>query len=329
MRRPCEYALRLFLLFGLTGCGAELIRDPTVDRWCGDKPCDWQTDGTVRRVGTWHESDYAIELVSDDARVWQQNGTVTNSDSRCFEFAMVAKVTGDTRVFLELDFLSDGSVELSQRLPVSDWERLTFLVTTPDWYRGVTFSLRKEGPGQAILAELSAHTANGKCTAPAVELLERPDGARCTKDAECAQGHCESSVCAGCGDDSDCENAGDVCGLLRVYNGAERHGCVPRGAASFGVVCDRAEQCQSGHCEERACSECSGSTCEDGRACNPARRTDTNTRYWPKLCGPGTRSRATGELCTSGMDCESGRCTEQASCSGESCDPVLSVGMCS
>ena len=329
MRRLLGHALGQLLVIGLAGCsGQDLIRDPSVERWCGDLPCEWKTSGTVQRVGTWHKFDYAIELVSDDASVWQDNGTVSSSSARCFEFAMVAKVTPGTRVFLELDFQSDGSVELSQRLPVSDWERLTFLLTTPDWYRGVRFSLRKDGPGQAILGELSAVTAPGRCTAPPVELLNRPEGARCSQDRECAQEHCENSMCVGCGDDADCMNEDEICGLILVDD-EERHGCMRAGADSFGVACDRGDQCQSGHCEQRACSECSGSMCEDGRACSPARRTDSNVRYWPRLCGPGMRSRAKGELCTSDADCESGRCLDQESCTGESCEPVLSLGMCS
>jgi hypothetical protein len=329
MRRLLGHALGQLLLVLLSGCGAEdLIRDPSVERWCGDRPCEWKTSGTVQRVGTWHKFDYAIELVSDDASVWQDNGTVTNSVARCFEFGMVAKVGRDTRVFLELDFQSDGSVELSQRLPASDWERLTFLVTTPDWYHGVRFSLRKEGPGVAILGELSAITAQGRCTAPAVQLLDRPDGARCTQDRECSQGNCENGVCGGCGDDADCLDAGEICGLLRSGK-EEQHGCVPSGAASFGVACDRADQCESGFCEQRACSECRGSKCEDDRTCAPARRSDFNTPYWPLLCAPGSRSRAKGELCTSDTDCESSRCIEQEACTGSLCEPVLSVGMCS
>lgn len=323
------FAYALVSLFVLCGCAAQdLLRDPSVERWCGDTPCEWQTAGTIKRVGTWHKFDYAIELISDDAQVWQDNATITAERSRCFKFGMVAKVAPEARVFLELDFLADGTAELSQRLPVSDWKRLSFLVTTPDWYKGVRFRVRKDGPGEVVLAELSAVTAPDQCSAPPVELLDRPDGARCNEDRECTQGQCERGACAGCGADADCVNAGEICGLLLIDK-AERHACVQAGSASFGVVCGSDSQCESGICEERACSECRGSTCDEGKSCAPARRTDTNTKYWPKLCDPGSRTRAKGELCTADSDCGSGHCVEQDACTGEQCEPVLTVGMCS
>jgi len=333
MRKSLELGCFLGISLVIASCSGadDLIRDPTVERWCDSQPCEWRTEGTVSRVGSWHQYDYAVKLVSDDASVWQENATIDSNRARCFEFAMVAKVESGTRVFLELDFMADGSNELSQRLPTSDWERLTFRITTPDWYRGVRFALRKEGPGLAILAELSAESAPGKCTAPPVELVDRPDGARCTQDAECRQGQCESGVCSGCSDDADCTEADHVCGLIRV-DGVERHACMEAGSSPFGVACDRDSQCESDHCEGRACSECSGEVCDDGRACSPARRTDSNTRYWPRLCDPGTRARSAGELCTGGTDCASGACVlqlvSQLECRGEPCEPVLSIGEC-
>jgi hypothetical protein len=278
-------------------------------------------------VGTWHKNDYAVELASDDARVWQDNGTVTSADARCFEFAMVAKIDSGTRVFLELDFMADGSNELSQRLPTSDWERLTFRITTPDWYHGVRFSLRKDGPGRAVLAELSAVNAPGQCTAPALELLDRPDGARCSRDEECRAGHCDSSVCGACANDADCAQD-ELCGLI-LGDGRELRACLARSASPFGVACAVDAQCQSGHCQQQACSECSGNLCDDGRSCSPARRTDTDTRYWPRLCDPGSHARGRGELCTSHSDCASGFCKLENSCASAPCETVLSVGVCS
>jgi hypothetical protein len=53
----------------LTACDpTEVFSNTQFDAWCGDKPCGWEVDGEVARVGTWHPNDYAVELVSDDAR---------------------------------------------------------------------------------------------------------------------------------------------------------------------------------------------------------------------------------------------------------------------
>jgi len=196
MRRAMSTWHLCIALSGLAACGsADLIRDPALERWCGSQPCEWQVEGSVQRVGTWHTDDYALQLLSDDARIWQDNGTATSESSRCFEFGMVAQIDRDTRVFLELDFLADGSVEFSQRLPPSRWERLTFRITAPTWYRGVRFSLRKDGPGRAILAELSALNAPGTCTAPPIELHDRPARATCSTDGARAS----ASPCRGFG----------------------------------------------------------------------------------------------------------------------------------
>jgi hypothetical protein len=328
MRKTITIRLVHCLLLALAACASpDLIRNPSIERWCGDSPCEWKTEGTIRRVGTWHKNDYAVQLVSDDARIWQDNGTVTDRSARCFEFGMIAKVDPETRVFLELDFLADGSVEFSQRLPVSDWERLTFRITTPSWYRGVRFALRKESPGLAILAELSAHNATGQCSAPPVELLDRPDGAGCSADAQCRRGHCESSVCAGCSSDAECEPDVEVCALVRM-NQLDHHGCVARGSGELGLACDQDAQCESGICNERACSECEGTTCEDGRLCRPAQRETTDMRYWPRLCGAGMFMRVRGEACTRNQDCESRSCSNMSICIGGGCESIASLGEC-
>lgn len=179
------------------GCGgSDAIRDPELDRWCGDSPCDWMVQGDVERVGSWHTNDYALQLVGDDAQLSQVNGVLQES-TNCLDFSLVAKIDRGVRVFLELDFMNDGTVEFSQQLPVSDWDRLTFKVTPPTWYRGVTFSIRKDGPGRAIVAELAASRAWGACTAPPIELSDRPFGARCTSGDDCASGSCVKTMTSG------------------------------------------------------------------------------------------------------------------------------------
>jgi hypothetical protein len=193
------------LLLGawLSACssGGPIIQNPMLDRWCADHPCDWDPTGETKRVGSWHPNDYAVALISDDATVSQANHVVDSTDSSCFSFSMVAKIDQRASAFLELDFLDDGSSEFVQQLPVSDWERRTFLITPPTWFEGVRFIVRKAAPGKVVLAELSAENKPGACHAPPTELLERPDGATCDSDEQCLGSACIQARCSGCGSD--------------------------------------------------------------------------------------------------------------------------------
>jgi hypothetical protein len=336
-----KLALGVLCAIGVLSCSAgELIRNPDIDRWCGDNPCDWQVQGDVRRVGTWHPNDYAVALLSDDAALIQENGTVDYRDSDCFSFAMVAKIAPGVKVFLELDFLADGSVEFSQRLPVSNWERRTFKVTAPDWYHKVRFIIRKEGPGRAILAEISAENTNRQCTAPPVELHDRPEGAPCSTDDQCAdEVECASGRCGGCDNDASCV-ADQICAIQDVDNTRYKT-CVDASAERVGAACDRELQCVSGVCSDGACSECAtDSDCDSGQLCHVARGRPLNSRYWPRLCGAGDGKREKGAACTDNRDCESAACEGvevsceiDLACRGSemscgSCGPELQLGVC-
>ena len=330
-------ALALFI----SACGNGLIRNPNVERWCGSKPCDWQVEGEVQRVGTWHPNDYAVSLVSDDATLIQENATVDFRDTDCFDFAMVAKIESGVDVFLELDFLADGTVEFSQRLPVSKWERRTFRVTAPDWYSKVRFIIRKDGPGLAILAEISAQTAKGQCSAPPVELLSRPLGSSCKSADQCADDLvCTGGHCGGCDDDESC-GADQVCGLQDVDD-LRYWTCIDRASTPLGAACDRDQQCKSGLCATGACSECaSDEDCEEGARCSYPAGKPFNSSFWPRLCGVGQFFRQTGDACSQDFDCESRKCEgfdllcePNSDCSEGStpctnmCRPELQLGTC-
>lgn len=303
-RRTCSLTLLI-----LAGCSASpLIKNDMIDRWCGDHPCSWEAQGEVERVGSWHPDDYAVELVSDDAEISQLNASVDYRSTRCFNFTLIAKVGRGAHPTLELDFLDDGTSEFVQELPVSNWGRLTFTITAPDWYKGVRFIIRKNGPGEVILAELAASSADGTCSAPPVELDHRPPGARCTSDEECADGTCEDHVCGECAAGGDDCPDGSFCGRVIVPDGVE-HACVTEASGEFGTACEDGRQCQSGHCQNHACSECEGTSCSDGSACAIARGAATTPPDgWPSLCAPGSRKRAAGELCTDDSDCSSLLC---------------------
>jgi hypothetical protein len=306
----------------LGGCSeTPLLKNSTIDHWCGDHPCHWDVSGDIARVGSWHPDDYAVQLISDDAAISQLNADVDARDSRCFDFTLVAKIGRGAHATLELDFMADGSSEFVQELPASDWDRLTFKITAPDWYEGVRFIARKHGPGEVILAELAAGEAYDACTAPPVELDDRPTGAPCTRDAQCANGQCEGSICGGCTVAGASCDAGMVCGRVRMLNGIV-HACVPEASGEFGSVCEDGRQCQNGHCQDHACSECDGKTCDDGRACSVARPFTTPHESWPSVCDAGRGTRASGETCTDDSDCASHDCDEGDMICGRPCASI-------
>ncbi|HET6335850.1 MAG TPA: hypothetical protein VFG30_21640 [Polyangiales bacterium] len=166
------------------------INNPNLERWCDDHPCGWDVEGEAKRVGTWHPDDYAIELVGDDSAVSQVRPELNATLATCFAFSLMAHVAKDARALLELDFLDDGEVEFSERIPTSDWDVHTFEITTPTWYEGVRFRVRKDGPGEVIVAELNVHLAEMGCPATPLALNNRPAGAKCKSAEECASGSC-------------------------------------------------------------------------------------------------------------------------------------------
>jgi hypothetical protein len=205
------------------GGGEPAIRDPMLQRWCDANPCHWDVSGEIKRVGSWHPNDYAIELVSDTASVSQLNAAVgagagrdagdQGIDTVCFSFTMIADIDAAARVFVELDFFDDGLVDFSQRMPASAWEQRTFNITAPTWYQGVRFIVRKDGPGHVVLAQLHAQSSRA-CTAPPTPLAKLPDQASCEHSEQCSSGRCARGVCVSCGCD------GGLCGDLDLDGGS-------------------------------------------------------------------------------------------------------------
>ncbi len=245
-----RYTLFCALCIALIGCEPQdLISNASVDRWCGDHPCGWEVDGEVERVATWHSNDYAVVLVSDDARLHQLNQGASSASIECMAFEMLARVEHGAKAYLELDFLDDGEIDYSERLPEGDFIPVRFLVTMPTWFEGVRFSIRKDGPGEVTLARLAASPAYD-CPDPPLPLLHRPSGATCEEDEQCEIGNCTSGVCDECGSDDDCD-ADQSCGEVIYYYGFlplanVGRACVDIGSKRIAELCDRGAECASG-----------------------------------------------------------------------------------
>lgn len=146
-----------------------------------------------------------------------------------------------------------------------------------------------------------------RCRAP------RADGAYCTGDAQCKNGHCVANLCAsapacattgaGCKGDLDCcAGTCDFNAYLITW-----HTCVAPQAD--GSYCSRDRQCQSGHCESSLCTT-------PGKACGAVGKSCTidtdccagfceNATYAQWVC---TAPAAVGAFCFADNRCQSGRC---------------------
>jgi hypothetical protein len=174
-----KLALAAITCLALTGCPLDL-----------DQLCHWTlVDGEISKVPTWHERDYGVELVGPHVTLTQQPDI---QSVRCLEFKVIADIDPLAAVYVELDFRADGTTEYREQIPSAAWQSLTFLVSAPTWYDTVALTIRKESDGHAVLARLELGDALG-CTGTPIPLDNRPAGARCETDDQCASGTCGPS----------------------------------------------------------------------------------------------------------------------------------------
>lgn len=319
---------------GATDCG-QIIDNRGFDLWCGDRLCAWELEkGAVERAPTWNEADSGVAMIGDDVAISQLT-PVEDADGHCVRVTMVADLDEAAEVRLQVDVYGDGVVESDERIPTSDWRKLTYLLRMPDGYSGVRFRLTKRGSGHAVLANIGAEIViDEACTNPAI-AAERPDGSVCAADADCASGQCFEwlgdwpDICGSCDGDEDC-SGGDLCTVGGVAPGwlSVSSSCMPPGALADGIRCLRNETCASGVCVDGRCGECDDAGDCGGAACLP------ESGGAPARCD---RGRAAGATCFRGADCDSGvcegtpllgcngsldrECDADADCPGELTDP--------
>jgi hypothetical protein len=301
---------------GATDCGS-VIDDPGFDVWCGDRLCRWDLEkGDIAKAATWHQSDNGVEMIGADVAISQLT-EVDYRDGHCIRFDLIADVAEDAEVHLLVDIFGDGTVELDQRIPTSDWRALSFHMRMPDFYQGVRFRLSKRG-GHAVLANIGAEIAPAAdCPGAALTVGARPDGVDCLQASDCASGVCApsflGSVCGDCQIDSDCTGT-DVCGLVSIApaNLTLWNQCLAPASTALGLACARNEQCATGTCTDGFCSLCDSDADCSGGTCTREMYTVNHGGQTTIIAGGahcvGGPSAALGAACLVDRDCASMHC---------------------
>lgn len=321
MRKPLSLLFVLAIAAGsggATDCG-QAIDDRGFDVWCGDTLCRWRVEkGDVARAATWHDGDSGVSLVGAEAAISQLTSLETE-DGHCVKFSLVADVSEDAEVRLQMDVFGDGSNELDERIPTSDWSLLTYRVRMPDSYQGVRFRLVKRG-GDAVLANIGAEMIDDAlCTGPALVVgRERPFGLDCATDDDCASGLCGAGgTCDGCDLEAGC-GGGEVCGLSPIVE-VHQHPylvCRAPGSAATGTSCLGDAECASGRCVGFVCGACDDDAqCGPGGSCEAVAYTvdyggdsPTTIRGGGHCVGGSGGAAPAGAACLVDGDCASGTC---------------------
>lgn len=221
------FALFTSLLF--CGCEEE-VEDPSFQAWCGDTLCAWDVEaGRIARVGTWHPSDYGVDLLDAPTILSQVTGKptselldaealavapedvetvcgefaglylpdtndclwqVSTAGNGCMRFEVTADVEDTAQVQIEVDYGADGTVDHTQPMVASRWEPVSFLTSLPTWPGLVRYRIHKRGEGRAVIAHFGVRLAT-ECVDP-VTVDERPLGVACETGSQCASDVCTS-----------------------------------------------------------------------------------------------------------------------------------------
>jgi Cys-rich repeat protein len=118
------------------------------------------------------------------------------------------------------------------------------------------------------------------------------------------------ATCGECATDDDCAS-GEVCGVDSLDKQGVRAArvCSAPKARTLGELCAADAECESGACNQGACSECNAThACKGGATCGVAAEEWLTAEA--SLCDPGAARRKPGQACTSDGDCLSGTCNE-------------------
>lgn len=148
------------LWIGLTGfsCELDVVEDPGFQFWCGEQLCEWYLrEGEIARVPTWHEHDYAVELVGAPVHLEQ---TFATRVSGCVLVELIADVEADAMVTIAIDEDQDRIPEWVETVDRAGFQRMSWQVDVDVWGSNTSGEpvgrtiIRKDAEGRAVLSQL-------------------------------------------------------------------------------------------------------------------------------------------------------------------------------
>jgi hypothetical protein len=226
-------------------CEGNVVQDPTFRDWCGNGLCAWTLDsGRIQRVPTWNAADFGVSFLDQGTQISQKT---QEDQAKCLLFKTVADIDPSAQMFLLVDFDNDGTTDFQVQLGATYWHKVEQEISAPPVYRGITFRVKKEGSGTAVLAEMQVLSTTGCTPAPPLVLPPQPLGGPCAKSSDCQSGMVCTSAhqCAQCDPTTPCPD-GVAC-ASRVF---EAQQCGPGlGLGKSGDPCALADDCASHRCD--------------------------------------------------------------------------------
>jgi len=132
-------------------CETDLIDDPGFQLWCGERLCAWELEeGEIRKVSTWHEHDYGVELVGSPVLLSQGS----QGSASCVRIEVTSKIESGAMATVEVDADGDGDVDWIVPVVGSDGFVSRAQELALDVSIDSVFYLRKSGQGEAVVARL-------------------------------------------------------------------------------------------------------------------------------------------------------------------------------
>jgi hypothetical protein len=172
--RPCLFIAALGSA-GFGPCGSSVLGNTGFDLWCGEELCAWTVEaGEVERVPTWHDRDYAADLIGDDVVLTQRAEVDSGacggllfgpppSPDQPLTLSLLANVESGATITFEVDYDEDGTVEYSQSISAfgPEWVADGGTLYPPPRRdpasaapRFALFRLQKQGSARALIAQI-------------------------------------------------------------------------------------------------------------------------------------------------------------------------------